>query len=209
MTPKRPLRLLPFAGHALLVALVLLAAELHYSEHYPAHGATLAPSGVANFGEVTPLLLRGGQPSEEGLQELKKLGVEWVVNFRNERDRIESERRQVEALGMCYASIPWSSWRRPNDRQVAEFLALLQANPQRKIFVHCHHGADRTGVMVAAYRIAAERWTSQQALTEMAAYHFHSFWMRHLKGYVEDFPRRLEADPNFRALHPVPPGARP
>ncbi len=147
MTTKHPKRALILASGALLVAIVLVAADLYHAEHYPAHSA--------------------GQPSEEGFQALKKLGVEIAVNFRDERDLIEAERRQVEPLGIRYVSIPWNSWHPPDDQQVAEFLALLRANPQKKIFVHCHHGADRTSVMVAAYRIAAQNWTPQQAIAEM------------------------------------------
>ncbi len=58
---------------------------------------------------------------------------------------------------------------KPASQQVAEFLNLLQANSRQKIFIHCHHGADRTGVMVAAFRIAMQNWTPQQALAEMKA----------------------------------------
>ena len=203
MATKPRIRILSLVSSALLVAIVLAAADLYRAEHYPAHSAALAPAGVSNFGEVTPLLYRGGQPSEEGFQALKKLGVEIAVNFRDERDLIEAERRQVEPLGIRYVSIPWNSWHPPDDQQVAEFLALLRANPQKKIFVHCHHGADRTSVMVAAYRIAAQNWTPQQAIAEMELFHFHSFWLHHLKSYVEDFPRLLAADPSLRALHPA------
>src|SRR5712692_1138285 len=187
MAMKPRIRILSLASSALLVAIVLVAADLYHAEHYPAHSAMLAPAGVSNFGEVTPLLFRGGQPSQEGFQALKKLGVEIVVNFREEHDLIEAERHHVEPLGIRYVSIPWNSWHSPNDQQVAEFLTLLRANPQKKIFVHCHHGADRTSVMVAAYRIAAQNWTPQQAIAEMELFHFHSFWLHHLKSYVEDF----------------------
>ncbi len=208
MTGNR-IHALTLSGAALLAVIVLSAATLHYAEHLPAHNASLAPRGVPNFGQVTPQLYRGGQPTPEGFAELKKLGVEIVVNFRHEPDLIAAERRTVESLGLRCVSIPWNSWHRPSNQQVAEFLALLQANPQKKIFVHCHHGADRTGVMVAAYRIADERWTPAQAIKEMDAFHFHSFWLRHLKRYIEDFPGQLAADPNFRALHPAAETSRP
>ncbi len=206
---KRRLNILTAAGSVLLVAIVLLAAGLHYAEHYPPRDTQAAPSGVPNFGEVTPLLYRGGQPTGEGFRGLKNSGVEMVVNFRNEPDGIAAERRQVESLGIRYISIPWSSWHRPASLKVAEFLELLRANPQKKIFVHCHHGADRTGVMVAAYRIAVEHWTPPQALAEMRVYHFHSFWLHHLKKYVEGFPQQLAADPAFRALRPAAQASAP
>ena len=43
----------------------------------------------------------------------------------------------------------------------------------QKVFVHCYFGDDRTGTMVATYRIAMDQWTSDEAYNEMRAYHFH------------------------------------
>jgi hypothetical protein len=61
----------------------------------------------------------------------------------------------------------------PSDNQVATFLKLFRDNPGRKIFVHCYFGDDRTGVMVASYRMAEQHWTTDQAYNEMRAFHFH------------------------------------
>lgn len=178
----------------------------------PATSQTKEPSavalpGVANFGRVTPALYRGAQPTAEGFPALKKLGVKIVINFRDERGKIESERRAVESLGMRYVSIPIGASHDPNSEQVAEFLEVVRANPQRKIFVHCHLGADRSGVMVAVYRMAAENWTPEQALTEMRAYHYHHFWWPHYQRYVERFPALLAADSKLRAASPAAVGA--
>jgi tyrosine-protein phosphatase SIW14 len=41
------------------------------------------------------------------------------------------------------------------------------------IFVHCQHGQDRTGVIVALYRIFYEQWTPQAAHDEMMNMGFH------------------------------------
>ena len=169
--------------------------------------SAVALPGVANFGQVTPALYRGAQPTAEGFPALKKLGVEIVINFRDERGKIESERRAVESLGLRYSSIPFSTSHDPTSEQVAEFLEIVRANPQRKIFVHCHLGADRSGVMVAVYRMAAENWTPQQALKEMRAYHYHHFWWPHFQRYVERFPALLAADPKLRAVAPAAVGA--
>ncbi len=98
---------------------------------------------------------------------------------------------------------------KPASQQVAEFLNLLQADSRQKIFVHCHHGADRTGVMVAAFRSAMQNWTPQQALAEMKAFGFHSFWYPRLARYVENFPQRLNNDPNLHALHPAAQASTP
>jgi len=196
-----------FSHLALVIAGLLLGTNPGLAAQQAAPAAERAQkielAGVPNFGRVTPTLYRGAQPTNEGFQELKKLGIAIVVNLRNQRDKIEAERREVEALGLRYASIPWSSWHRPSDKQVAEFLQLVRANADKRIFVHCHHGADRTGVMVAAFRIALEHWTASQALAEMSEFHFHRFWYAHLKSYVEEFPQELQGNPQLRGLQPA------
>ncbi len=158
--------------------------------------------GLPNLGRVHEKLFRGGQPDEddEGYRMLKELGIEIVVNLRNEEDKIAEERAQVEALGMRYVSIPWSGFQKPDNAQVAEFLQLLRTNHDKKIFVHCRRGAERTGVMLAAYRITAQGWTPEQALEEMEQFKFRGFWFRHLKNYVRNFEQHFAADDAFAPL---------
>jgi len=43
----------------------------------------------------------------------------------------------------------------------------LFAGKKEKVFVHCRFGDDRTGVFVAAYRMAFDGWPAQQAMEEM------------------------------------------
>ena len=221
MAKFRRLYVSAFAVAELLAAIPLVPASRYSALATPPAQATAAPApsgarqtqdgqalelvlaGVPNFARVTSNLYRGAQPTDTGFQELRKLGVEIVVNFRNERGEIEAERRTVERLGLRYVSIPWGASHNPTSPQVADFLEVLQANPESKIFVHCHRGADRTGTMVAAYRIAEQHWAPPQAIQEMRAYHYHHFWWPNLQRYVEDFPRLLATDPKLRAFAPA------
>ena len=151
---------------------------------------------MPNFGVVSERLYRGGQPENTGLAELRKLGVDIVVNLRDEPDRIARERAMVEGLGMRYVSIPWQAWEGPNAEQVAQFLKLLRDNSDRKVFVHCRRGAERTGVFIATYRMAHENWSPDQALEEMEQFRFHGMWHGNLKRFVRAFPTLL-LDPPF------------
>jgi tyrosine-protein phosphatase SIW14 len=165
-----------------------------------APAAIVAPAGVPNFGEVNATLFRGAQPSSSGYTELKKFGIATIVNFRNEKDEIAKERAEVEALGMKYVSIPWSGADMPNNAQVSSFLQLVNADPNQKIFVHCAEGKDRTGVMVAAYRMAYENWAPDKAVQEMYTYHYHHFLLPQLQRYVEGFPKVFTQDSTFSAV---------
>lgn len=167
--------------------------------------ARLQLPGLPNFGVVSDQLYRGAQPDTEGFGELKTLGVDIVVNFRHETSQIRRERAFVEAQGMRYVSIPWRGHDDPKVEQVAQFLSLVRDNPGRRIFVHCARGAERTGVMVASYRISRDRWTPKQALAEMGTFGFRSRF-QHLTRFVQQFPALLLQEPSLRwePRHVVP-----
>src|SRR5262249_25704174 len=149
----------------------------------------------------------GTQPSDEGIEELKKFGIDTIVDLRGEsRGTLEKERSHAESLGMHVVNIAGNGWTPPQDEQMAQFFSLLRERPRRRIFVHCWLGSDRTGVFVGAYRIAFEGWTPEQALDEMRAFHFKGFWHPAMKAYIRDFPARLARSSvlaPFRAIRPV------
>jgi protein tyrosine phosphatase (PTP) superfamily phosphohydrolase (DUF442 family) len=176
------------------------------SQTPPPTGSAGSPSasrlryaGLPNFGVVSDQLYRGAQPDESGFAELARLGIAIVVNLRHERDRIARERTLVEGLGMHYVSIPWRGHDDPNPVQVAQFLRLLRDNPQRKVFVHCQRGAERTGVMVACHRISREQWTPERAQAEMEVFGFRRRFA-HLTRFVKAFPTLLLRDPVLKTF---------
>ena len=152
-------------------------------------------TGVPNFGEVTPFLYRGAQPSREGFLGLAGMGIDIVVDARLSGK--SSEKKVVNAAGMQYVSIPWHCMF-PKDKAIAQFLALLRDNPKKKIFVHCRYGDDRTGMMIAAYRMAVENWTAQQAWSEMQQFGMNRTICFPLVSYEKRFPERLKKNPGMR-----------
>jgi protein-tyrosine phosphatase len=167
----------------------------------PAEKLNLA--GVPRAGKVSDVLFRGAQPSEQGLAELRKLGVTTVVDLRGNRGPVASERRQVESLGMRFIDIPVAGWSAPTDAQVAQFLQLFKDDLQQKVFVHCYLGEDRSGVMVAAYRIAQQNWTADQAVAEMLSFGFHNHLYSGMQSYVRKFPANFFSEPVFAPLRPT------
>ena len=163
-----------------------------------AGGQKLTIAGVKNFGEVTPMLYRGGQPSREGYEALSKMGVNIVVDVRlSGKDK---ERKEVEKAGMQYVAVPWHCLF-PKDEVFARFLALLRDNPGKKVFVHCRYGDDRTGMMIAAYRMSVEGWTADEALKEMDEFGFHHLVCHSLNEYERNFPEHLKRNPAFQPTH--------
>jgi protein tyrosine/serine phosphatase len=165
---------------------------------HSAFGAKLRIAGVPNAGKISDQLYRGAQPRETGLLELKKLGITTIVDLRGEDPAtIRWEQDKSKLLGIRFVSIPVSGWSPPTNEQIAKFLSLFRADPQEKIFVHCHYGEDRTGVFVAGYRMAFDNMPSEQALKEMYYFGFNAFWHPSMIAYVRDFPARLASAPTL------------
>jgi len=163
--------------------------------------------GLPNFGEITPNLLRGGQPGADGLETLKEMGVSIVIDMRSGAS--DHEKTAVNKLGMQYVSIPWHC-PFPSDEAFARFLKIVEDNPDKKIFVHCRLGDDRTGMAIASYRMAEEGWSADEALKEMELFGFD--WKHHmicptLQHYEKSFPERLKKKDSFKDLHAVKPSA--
>lgn len=162
----------------------------------PTRGEKLQIPGIHNGGKINDALFRGAQPKENGLAALKKLGITTVVDLRGEdRDKYEWERKEAESLGMRFVHLPVSGWAPPSDEQVAQFLALFREAPHQKVFVHCRFGDDRTGVFVATYRMAVDKWSPEQAMEEMYFFGFNGFWHPSMKKFIREFPNHLRSAP--------------
>jgi tyrosine-protein phosphatase SIW14 len=163
--------------------------------------------GLPNFGRVTDNLYRGGQPTSDGFNALHAMGVGIVVDLR-EKPTDMDEKRQVESLGMKSVDIPWSANHEPSSDQIVQFLDLVRANPDTKIYVHCRRGADRTGVMIASYRVAVEHKSVADAVSEMHRYRYDWLFRSQLKRYIESLPGLLQNDPRFANYRPPPPATK-
>ncbi|HXX99606.1 MAG TPA: tyrosine-protein phosphatase [Candidatus Limnocylindrales bacterium] len=160
----------------------------------------LSLPGIHNAGKVSERLFRGAQPQLAELSELKKLGVTTIVDLRSEFSHTrERERAEAESLGIHFVSIPVGGFSTPTSAQLAEFFALLRQSPPQKIFVHCAYGDDRTGVFIAAYRMAFDHWSADQAYSEMLAYGFHRHWHHSMASFVRFFPDHLQSDPVLKS----------
>jgi uncharacterized protein (TIGR01244 family) len=136
----------------------------------PAPASAPAPvAGVGNFHQVNEHIYRGAQPTTAGFQSLAKLGVKTIIDLRETDGRSALEKKAVEANGMRYINIPLRGMSAPSPADVEKILALFNDNSAGPVFVHCRRGADRTGTVVACYRIAHDGWDNAKALSEAKA----------------------------------------
>lgn len=147
--------------------------------------------GVAYAALVAPGIYRGGRPTLEGVAWLKQQGIKTVINLRHYHG--ETERRWVEAVGMRYERVELASSDAPTPAQVARFLELVRDPNLHPIYVHCLHGVDRTGVMMAVYRIEEASWSNADAFEEMKHFGAHVIW-RDLRRFARSYRSSRKAD---------------
>lgn len=130
-------------------------------------------AGVPNLHKISDNLYRSAQPTGEGMRNLKKMGIETVVNLR----AFHSDRNEIGNTGLGYERIYMKTWH-PEREDVVRFLQIATNPGRTPVLVHCQHGADRTGAMNAIYRVAVEGWTKEEAVREMTGggFGFHAIW---------------------------------
>jgi protein tyrosine phosphatase (PTP) superfamily phosphohydrolase (DUF442 family) len=130
--------------------------------------------GVPNLHKITTNLYRSAQPTAEGFQNLQKMGIKTVINLRS----FNSDRDEIGNTGLLREHIFMKAWH-PERKEVVKFLQIVTDEKRYPILFHCQHGADRTGIMCALYRIAVQGWSREEAIQEMkeGGYGFHTIWV--------------------------------
>lgn len=144
---------------------------------------------LPNFHKINDQLYRGAQPRQDGMKQIAALGIKTVINLRGEDESTRDEAVEASAAGLRYFSMPLSGFRRPKDEQVEKILALIGDSHNWPVFVHCHHGEDRTGIIIAAYRISQDGWSAEQAKKEAKRYGMSRFQFG-MKDYIGDYYKR-------------------
>ncbi len=141
---------------------------------------------LPNFYKVNENLYRGGQPTEAGINELKKIGVKTVIDLRDNDDRARKEESWAKAAGLRFVNIPLSNWFSPHNEDIKNILSEIDRKGDTPVYIHCKRGSDRTGTVVAVYRITHDNWTDKQANTEAKKFGF-GWWQIWMKHYINDY----------------------
>lgn len=163
-----------------LIALLALSVAAVQAQEATNH------KSLPNFHQVNDKLYRGAQPKTSGYQELANLGIKTVVNLRGKGEGVLKEEEEGRNKGLRYFNIPFARVGRPRDADVEQVLAIINTAEYQPVFVHCQQGADRTGTVIALYRITHDGWTSEKAKAEAKRYGMHP-WEVAMKNYIRDF----------------------
>lgn len=127
-------------------------------------------TGLSNGYRVNDSLFRSEQPGETDMQQVQSLGIKSILNLREDRD--DSILPGMQQLNRYRVKMVTSRF---TDKEIIEALGIIK-NAPKPLLVHCKHGADRTGVVMAMYRVVFEQWTKEKAIAELkkGGYGFHT-----------------------------------
>lgn len=145
-----------------------------HSVSYQVSEHLLGLPGLSNVGRFNQNLYRGAQPEISGFQTLWTMGIKTVLALRV----LKGEEKEVKSYGMTYISLPMSTFTKVNTNILYEALKVMRDEDSWPVFVHCQHGADRTGVVCAVYRMQFDRWSEREAEQEMQDFGFHDIWFQ-------------------------------
>ena len=170
----------------------------------------LIDTSLGNAYRVSADLYRCEQPTPTDSADLKALGIRSILNLRN----YHKDSDKLAAAGFTLVAEPMNAGEVTEDLLVAA-LRKFRAAP-KPVLVHCWHGSDRTGVFVAAYRIAFQGWPREAAVDEFrnGGYGFHKRWYPNLVELlssldVDSFRQRVLADAAPSAPPPATPSSAP
>lgn len=140
---------------------------------------------IENFYKVDKDIYRSGQPSTEAFREMEQLGIKEILNLRNfhsNKDEAKGTNLKLNRVAMNASTSEWD--------KLVEAMRIIK-NRKGPIVIHCWHGSDRTGLVVALYRIVFQNWTKDEALDELenGGYGYHKVY-----GNIKTFIRNLNIE---------------
>jgi len=155
----------------------------------PKQWATPVPlEGAPNLHRVEENFFRSAQPDANGFKALASTyGVRTVISLRS----FNADEPLAAGLDLKLVRIRINTWNIKRADVVAALQNLRRSSREAPVLLHCQHGADRTGMISALYRILYQGWSKVAALDEMqnGMFGYHAIW-----GNIPRFIRQVDID---------------
>ncbi|MFZ6873560.1 dual specificity protein phosphatase family protein [Undibacterium sp. Di27W] len=154
-------------------SLLLVTNTASAQDARPAEWATPVAE-AKNLYRVNQDFYRSAQLESKDAALLKSLGIKTIVSLRS----FHSDDSLFKDSGIKLQRIGINTWSINDLNVITALRAIKAAEKEGPVLLHCMHGADRTGLVTAMYRILYQTWTKEQALEELmkGGYGYHSMW---------------------------------
>jgi protein tyrosine/serine phosphatase len=152
--------------------------------------------GVPKLHQVAINFYRSAQPDALGFKTLAtKYGVKSVVSLR----AFNADGPLVRGLDLRLVRYKIHTWHIEREDVVGTLRSLRKAMSEAPVLLHCQHGADRTGLITALYRILYDGWGKQAAIDEMlnGNFGYHAVW-----GNIPRYIQRVDVEQLRRDVEP-------
>ena len=149
-----------------------------------------ASPGLPNLHCVNAKLYRSAQPTKEGFEFLSRQSRLWnddppIKTVLSLRAFDDDDAFLPATSTLRLEQIRFKTWH-PENEDVVKFLRIVTTPSLQPVLVHCQHGSDRTGTMIAVYRVIIDGWSKDDAVREMTngGFGFHPMW-QNLISYIK------------------------
>ncbi len=159
------------------------------------------PINIARFQNIDNILYRGAKPEYEDIKRLKEIGIDTIIDFTtgygNQYSKAD-EKAIIENLGMNYIDMAFLPFRNPSDEDVNKFFETMQQarKENKKVFIHCREGKDRTGLFAAMYKLKYNIADLSTCIHEMIEMGHDSLYYPNLIDFLKKFYYGLQPDLN-------------
>lgn len=139
--------------------------------------APVNSTAVKNCFKVSDDIYRSAQPAGEAASSMKDLGIKSILNLRHYHPEDSEEFKKAGIILYSYKMDAGSA----SIKDLIEALKIIQTAP-KPILIHCWHGSDRTGFIIAGYRMAMQGWSAEKAIEELrkGGYGYHELEFPHI-----------------------------
>lgn len=182
--------LLAILGLFLSFALIWIISSLQWKKFNPGErpkqwAQPIQQKSLNNFYQINSEVFRAAQPTRAGMLRLKELDFKTVLNLRH----LKKDNSLIEDKSLTLEHLSINTWTL-SQKEILEGVTLIK-NAQKPILVHCLHGSDRTGAIIAAYRILEMNWTKEEAIAELkfGGFGYHQFYFPHILWLLMKLPQ--------------------
>lgn len=145
-------------------------------------GTAIYGKEIKNFYKVSEEVYRSAQPDRKDMKKIENMGIKTVLSLReynDDKDEAKDTKLILKHVKMNAGKI--------KDKEIIEALKIIK-NSDKPILVHCWHGSDRTGVVVAMYRIVFQNVSKEKAIEELKdkKYGYHAAIYGNIEKYIRE-----------------------